>query len=231
MELIVPVLVLVVGGLLWYFQWKAKQARMQEMQQLAARHGWTWTEVDDSYVRDGGKPFGVGKSRRARNVLRGTYRGREIVAYDYEYKTESGSGDNRSTQTHKYAIWMVRLPAALPELEVRPEGIFGGRVAAALGFGDLEVESEDFNRTYRVTCDDKRFGTAVIHPRMMELLLSAASREEPVSWRIEGELLVSWREDHATPAEIVARLDLLAAIVDLVPSFVWKDYGKAVSTG
>lgn len=223
---LIVVLFAAVAGIFWYLRWKADQERMRAMQKLAADHGWTWYEEDSRFVRDhSGTPFGQGRSRRAENVLVGTHRGRQIVAYDYEYKTDSGSGNNRSTKTHEYAIWLVTLPHRLPDLEVRPEGIFGGRVAGALGFGDLELESEAFNQAYRVDCDDKRYGTAMLHPRMMELLLAAAA-SGGVSWRIESDVLVCWEQDRADPASIVARLDLLADIIELVPSFVWKDFGS-----
>lgn len=219
------VLFAAVGGVIWYFQWRARQERMQAMRKLAADCGWTWHDEDPQFVRDdSGTPFGHGRSRQARNVLVGAHRGRQVVAYDYEYKVDSGSGKNRSTRTYRYALWLVTLPHRLPDLEVRQEGIFGGRVASALGFGDLELESEAFNEAYRVDCSDDRFGTAMIHPRMMELLLSVAA-SGGVNWRIEGDVLVCWEDGHAEPAAIVARLDLLADIIDLVPSFVWKDYG------
>jgi hypothetical protein len=221
---LIVVLFAAVVATFWYLRWKRDQERKRAMQALAHDHGWTWYDEDDRFVRDDGAPFGQGRSRRAENVLVGTHRGRQIVAYDYQYKTDSGSGERRSTRTHEYAIWLVTLPYRLPHLEVRPEGIFGGRVAAALGFGDLEVESEAFNQAYRVDCDDDRYGTAMIHPRMMELLLSGASRE--VNWRIEGDVLISWERGHADPAALVARLDLLADIISLVPSFVWKDFGS-----
>jgi hypothetical protein len=225
-QALIVVLVAAVGGIFWYFRWKASQERMRAMQKLAADHGWTWYAEDSRFVRDdSGTPFGRGRSRRAENVLVGTYRGRRIVAYDYEFKTDSGSGENRNTKTHRYAVWLVTLPHPLPTLEVRQEGIFGGRVASALGFGDLELESEAFNQAYRVECDDNRYGTAMLHPRMMELLLSAGP-SGGVSWRIEGDILVCWENDRVDPAAIVERLDLLADIIALVPSFVWKDYGS-----
>ena len=62
----------------------------------------------------------------------------------------------------------MQLPGPLPQLEVTHEGIFGGAVANALGFADIQFESEQFNRAFRVKADDQRFGHAVIHPQMME---------------------------------------------------------------
>ncbi|MEZ5191462.1 MAG: DUF3137 domain-containing protein [Nocardioides sp.] len=37
---------------------------------------------------------------------------------------------------------------------------------------DIELESEDFNRAFTVTCSDRKFASDVLHPRMMEFLLA-----------------------------------------------------------
>ena len=209
-----------------YLNWRARQRRMAALQAVATAQGWQLIEEDDRYVRNwNGHPFGQGKDRKATNILVGKYRDREIAAYDYEYETESGSGKNRSTTTHRFAVWLVTLPSRLPGLEVRREGIFGGRVAAAFGFGDLQLESEEFNRTFRVASPDRRYATAMLHPRMMELLLARAS--DGMCWRIDGDVLLCWEEGRAAPEAIVPKLDVLVDVVDLVPSFVWKDYGSA----
>ena len=55
-------------------------------------------------------------------------------------------------------------------LHVRRENI-GDRVLGALGFDDIDFESEEFSRKFYVASDNKRFAYAVIHPRMIEFLL------------------------------------------------------------
>ncbi|GAB3407103.1 DUF3137 domain-containing protein [Flindersiella endophytica] len=216
------VLFAAVGGVIWYFSWLAGKKRQEAFNALATRQGWRWLDEDETYVdRWDGDPFGTGNHRRAKNILVGSYADREILYFDYSYQTESGSGDNRRTTTHNYAVWVVRLPNSLPPITVGPEGIFGGRIAGALGFGDLQTESEDFNRSFKVRCDDQRYGMALIHPRMMEYLMNVHG----LQFRIDGDSLICWEEDHPDVDAITPRLDSLFQIVDLVPSFVWKDYG------
>jgi hypothetical protein len=194
--------------------------RRRAMRHYAEAQGWQWVGDDDqAYAhRWNGEPFAGGKDRLVRNVLLGRRGDHDVNAFDYQHRTGTGGKGRLVVST----VLTLRLPTALPELEVGPEGAFGGRVAAAVGRGDLQTESEAFNRAYRVTCDDARFGMAVLHPRMMELLLSAPG----TSWRIERDWLVYWEPGRAAPDSIGPRLDLLAEIAGLIPSYVWKDYGR-----
>ena len=46
-----------------------------------------------------------------------------------------------------------------------------GRLIGRLTNRDIELESEDFNRAFTVSCPDRKFASDVLHPRMMEFLL------------------------------------------------------------
>ncbi len=98
--------------------------------------------------------------------------------------------------------------------------MFGGAVANALGFRDLQFESEQFNRAFRVKADDERYGHAVVTPRMMELLLARGE----IGWRIEGNSLVGWDKGAHNPTEVMSRLTLLQQVMEQVPPYVWRDY-------
>lgn len=220
--LIVLAVVVVVIGIA-YLSYQAAKKRREAFAAFAAQQGLTYVESDDTLANQWqGEPFGRGDHRRARTVLSGLYQGRQVVAFDYSYQTHStDSKGNRQTTTHKYGVVVMRLPGPLPRLEVTHEGIFGGAVANALGFADLQFESEQFNRAFRVKADDPRFGHAVIHPRMMELLLARGE----IGWRFEGDSVVGWDRGAHTPVEVLNRLQLLQQVVEQVPPYVWRDYG------
>jgi hypothetical protein len=194
--------------------------RRRAMRHYADAQGWQWIGDDDqAYAhRWNGEPFAGGQDRLVRNVLLGRQGDYDVNVFDYQHRTGAGGKGRLVVAT----VVTLRLPAALPELEVGPEGALGGRVAAAVGRADLQTESEAFNRAFRVGGDDARFGMAVLHPRMMELLLSAPG----TSWRIERDWLVHWEPGRVAPEQLGKRIDLLAAIADLIPSYVWKDYGS-----
>jgi len=220
------VVVIVVGplivGVAAYVSHVMAKKRREAFTAFAAQQGFSYQPENHALAGQwAGTPFRTGDKRRVRNVLTGAYQGRQIVAFDYSYQTRSSNGKGaRRTTTHKFGVVVMQLPGALPKLEVTHEGIFGGAVMNALGFADLKFESEQFNRTFRVEADDQRFGHAMIHPQMMEMLLARGE----IGWRVEGNSLIGWDSGAHSPVEVMNRLQLLQLVIDNVPPYVWRDY-------
>ena len=211
------VLVIVVG----VFAYQADKKRRALLQSFALSNGWTYLARDDSWCgRFDGSPFGQGESRTARNILSGAYEGAPMVAFDYSYETSStDSKGNRTTTTHRFAICALQLKAALPQLDLTPESALT-RLAGHLGFADVELESEDFNRYYRVSARDPKFAYDVLNPRTMEALLARPA----LHMRLSGVDAVCWESGRLEPAELVARLSTLQLVIAGIPSFVWTDH-------
>lgn len=214
--------VVAVGALVAYLGWKAAKERREALAALASQRGWQWVARDDSWTeRFGGEPFGEGSDRKAHNVLTGTYEGLPMVAFDYSYETYStDSKGNRQTTVHRYSVCVLRMPAWLPTVELTPENLLT-RFAGKLGLGDVELESEDFNRRFRVSASDPKFAYDVLHPRTMEALLARPA----VGLRIGGEDAVCWEDGTHSLVELDQRLETLHALVAGIPSYVWKDRG------
>lgn len=143
----------------------------------------------------------------------GEYRGRGMCVLDYTYVTSNG----KTTQTHRVHLVALTLPVALPPLTVRHESgvrLFHGR--------DLELENEQFNEQFRVECHDDRYGSAVMHPRMMECVLFNPGLE----WQIAGNAFVSWGWGEFAVPDVFARLEAMTRLIDLIPPFVLRDYGS-----
>jgi hypothetical protein len=113
----------------------------------------------------------------------------------------------------------LQLSAYLPVLQVTPEGLFS-RLGNVLGFDDVELESEEFNRRFRVHAADRKFACDVLTPRTMEALL----RHPDTSWRIEGVDILAWEDGRLTPAAVLQMLATFDAVLAGIPSFVWKDH-------
>ncbi len=217
--LIIILGVAVVGGLA-YWSWLRVKQRRELLAGFAASHGWSYVQRDDSWTeRFTGSPFGDGDHRKAQNVLQGTYRDRSVLAFDYSYETHSTDSEGRrSTTTHRYAFCALGLPGWLPRVELVPESVFG-RVGTALGMQDIELESEDFNRRYRVRADNPKIAYDVLSPRTMEALLL----RPPLHLRLLGADALCWENGAHSPSELLQRLDTLHLLIEGIPAFVWSD--------
>src|SRR5262249_53195104 len=157
----------------------------QAFRAWAAAHGWTYATRDDSY-RDmpWGAPFGTGSGRAAFDVLQGSWGDRPALCFTYRYQTETSNGKTTQTENHWFAIYSLHLPRSLPELRVSKEGIFSS-IARKIGIHDIEFESEDFNRAFKVKADDRKFAYDVVNPQMMQLLM-----DNPVNVDDQGFVIV-----------------------------------------
>jgi hypothetical protein len=209
-------LVLVVVGVI-----QAKKRR-EAMAGFAASRGWRFAASDDSLVnRFQGTPFGDGSGRRATNVVYGEHDGRAMVAFDYEYTTTSGTGENRQRTTHHWSVLAVSMGVLMPDLSVEPEGMLG-RMIGRLTNTDIEMESEDFNRAFTVRSPSRKFAFDVLHPQMIEMLM----RWPELGWRFEGDSMLVVRNGRHSIQEVDAKLTVMDAILDKIPEFVWKDVGR-----
>jgi hypothetical protein len=224
---LVPVIfvgfVLLILGVVVFGYLQAKKRR-EGMAAYAASRGWTYTEQDPSLLdRFEGAPFGTGEDREAFNVMRGTAHDRPMVVFDYQYVTTHTSTDAQGHSktertTHPYSVIAVNAGAVLPALAVTPEGLVS-RFFGRLTNSDIELESEDFNRAFTVTCPNRRFASDVLHPRMMELLLQWPE----LAWRFDADSVLAIRSGAHDVQEVEAKLAALDAILDAVPDFVWRE--------
>ncbi len=188
---------------------------------FAASKGWSYTDRDDTWAtRFVGEPFGRGENRQARNVLRGRDQEHELVAFDYSFETRNDDSRGGSNKTvHRFSVAVLALPAWLPLLEVTPESL-GTRIAGTLGRQDIELESEDFNRRYRVQAADPKFAFDVLNPRTMQRLLALP----PLRLRVEGPDAFCWEPGRSEPVALLARLSALNTVLTGIPSYIWSDH-------
>ena len=225
MELVFVAIVAVVVVSLAVVSYRKNQARIRALQSLAMSKGWQYSANDPFNLPDRwpGDPFGNGFARSATNVITGHVGPYPMVAFDYRYKERSTNGKGQSsTHTYHYAVCALAMPCALPELHVAPESVFS-RLGQALGMQDIELESEDFNRRYRVRCPDRKLATDVLTPRTMETLLRVGG----FNVRFVGADALCAASGRLHAADLLNRTAAIQALVDGIPTFVWKDHGLA----
>jgi hypothetical protein len=192
--------------------------RRDEMAAYAVSRGWRYEQEQPLLVdRFDGPPFGIGSDRHAGNAVYGQHDGRDFVSFDYQYETTSGSGKDRRTTTHHFSVLALSMGVSLPSLRVDPEN-FLERFVGRITNSDIDLELEDFNRSFTVTCPDRKFASDVLHPQMMEFLL----QHKGVGWRFERDSMLMVSGSHRSVAEIDATLALMDQITDRIPDFVWR---------
>jgi hypothetical protein len=206
---------LAVGAVVWSVV--AAKKRRDEMQAFATSRGWLYAREEPLLVdRFSGPPFGLGFGRRAYNVIYGKRDGRDLVSYDYSYKTQTTTGNRTRTTVHEYSVLGLSMGAAMPPLTVDPEN-FLDRFVGRLSGNDIDMESEDFNRSFTVSCPDRKFASDVLHPQMMEFLL----QHRQLGWRFERDSMLVIAQGRRSLEQIDATLAVMDGITDRVPDFVW----------
>jgi hypothetical protein len=198
--------------------------RREEFRTYAATKGWTYAERDDRWCHHfEGRPFGEGHDLRAGNVVTGQHDGRNFVAFDYtfhttEHTTNAQGHSSTREVSHDFGIVAVDAGVVFPRLAVTPEGFFTRFVGKLLN-KDIELESDDFNRAFSVTCEDRKFASDVLHPRMMEALLAVRD----IGWEFNDRWLLAYEPGHHALPELERRLSALDSVLDGIPEFVWRE--------
>ncbi|TDW66278.1 hypothetical protein EV653_6303 [Kribbella pratensis] len=200
-----------VAGVTWLSIRNSRRhlARLRQRAAEAARFGWYLVPPNPWLLDVAGRLYRRG---RPGETFAGDFRGRGMCAFDYRYTTSSGN----SQQTHHVHLVVMNLPVALPPLTLSRH--------SGLRRSDFELENQKFNDTFRIACLDNRYASAVVHPRLMEWMLYNPGLE----WQIAGNALVSWGPGDFTIADVVGRLEVMSRLVDLIPPFVLRDYGRPV---
>jgi hypothetical protein len=208
--------------------------RRERIMAFAVRRGWSYTMRDPLLVdRWIGFPFGRGEKREATAVLSGEVGGRRFTAFEYTYvlnresPSSTRSGVSHVQQKRRFSIVVVDMPNFLPKVVVMPGRRFDRLAAAAGAAQDIELESEDFNRAFRVSAPNPKSASDLLTPRTMAMLLSRPR----FAFRVEGAHLVSWQPGTLDPMDVLRRASTLDAVIDGVPAYLWADHGERLPSG
>ncbi len=208
----------------FYIAYALAEKRRKELEALAEQLGLFFAphadEVHDRY--EGFTPFGAGSSRRSSNLLHGQ-RG-EVLWQLFEYRYTTGSGKQR--QTHSYGIAAATVPIWFRKLQIRPEGIFD-KLAAFVGYDDINFESEQFSRRYHVSCDVRKFAYDVIHPQMIEYLLGCPAH----AWQIAGNIILIHKSGSFSAYEAKRIIEMVEGFLERIPAYVREDSQLRASMG
>ena len=217
--IIVGVIALIVVAAI--FGYLAAKKRREAMLAMAARLG---LRFDPNKNRELARQYQfldklrAGENRYAFNVLAGTYKSHNVMAFDYHYETHSTDSKGRRETHHFYlSFFLLLMPASFPELVIGREGFFS-KVAQALGYDDIDFESHEFSRKFCVRSRDKKFAYDVCNARMMEYLLA----NDDLTIEIEGPALAISFGRRLSPEQIESNLNRLIQVRSLMPDYLFS---------
>ena len=193
----------------------------KRLRAFAEQTGWAYRpEGGELLIGLKGFPFGTGTGRVALDVVQGTYSEVNVASYTYSFDQQV-AGEYAGEQV--FTVTQALLPTKLPRLDLVPEDI-GTRVLSQFGLADIDLESAEFNRTWRVLSDDKRYAIDVVDPRMMLALMR--NRQPGVAVRIDGDKVIAWSAGVAPVGELARRTDLVASVSKAIPAHVVRKYAE-----
>ena len=224
MEQLIPILLglgVFAMAALVYAAARAGTKRRDAFAAFAAQHGLEF-HPDDPFGIDtwGFALFQRGDGRGIENVLHGTWQGTPLRVFDYWYYERSTDANGGSSKSYsRFTCAVTPIEAACAHLVVDEEHLFS-RFAELLTFEDIRFESEAFNRTFTVRCDDPAFAHAFIDARMIAWML--AQREGQV-YEIMGDKLLVVRRT-IDPEALVDLCETVPAFAAAVPRVVFSLY-------
>ena len=204
--------------------YQARKRLIQQWQQLATSLGFQYA-TDDPFglVNLPFHLFNEGDGQGTENVIWGTSDGIDIKAFDFWYYTESTTTSTTGTMStsrdySRFSCVLVPAPVFCPKTTIGPEG-FMSRLGHALGFHDIDFESEEFNRAMKVKSADPKFANYLIDARMMQWLL------ERKGWQFElsGTDILTYC-DRVKPLEIPKVIAAAKGFHDHIPKVVEDTY-------
>jgi len=216
------VLIVVIGVVGYAVSQRDLERHRAEMAAWAAAHGLHYLAESDQLAQMfSGEPFTGGSGGHAIDILSGpTPGGHQFWSYIYQYTVSNG----KTSQTVKSWVVLVQMHRILPWLNVTFDS-FGAKLAQVFGDEDIEVESDDFNKTYCVHSGSPQFAFAVLNPPVIDWLLGPGQAIVP--FRFVGQDMIWWCDGDPVYQRLGWQVRAMEALIEHIPSFVWDDYGRS----
>lgn len=221
MEVGVIIGFLVLVGVFAYLGHLQAKKRREAFQAIAAELGFSFRpDKDAGFARRFGflEHMDDGSRRYAFNILSGQLEGQSANIFDYHYETYSrDSKGRRRTHHHYFSIFTLALPASFPELFITREGLFA-KLGQMLGFDDIDFESVEFSKRYKVRSKDKKFAYDFCNAQMIDYLL----RQEDLIIEVDGNILSLTFKGKLAIDRIRPNIDRILRIRFLMPNYLFN---------
>ena len=149
------------------------------------------------------------------NALYGTYRKNTVTVFDMRYEPHDMWG---TSKLDYYSFHMAELPKPFPELTIYKEGLIS-KLYQATEHNDIDFESHEFSRKFRVRSDNPKFAYDFCNARMIEYLIENTD----LSIEIDRNILCISFEKPLNFEEVEGNLNRLLKIRSLMPDYLFSD--------
>lgn len=213
------------------YGWKIRVLPSARFENALLKHfapeGWVNVREKGGEFPARGVPFTLGADRTVFASIEKTHRGRTVRIMYYGVAAVDG-GDPLNSM---YTIVAVFTDADVPVTMIYPQkGVTA--VKAALGATDVNTESAEFNRRWRLVSREPRVALEVMQPLVLERLLRDDVQGLTIAWDANAALAVS-RGVSMDFAAMERALDVLVDVADRMPAYQTKSgaRGERVSQG
>lgn len=198
---------------------RAEKKRIAAIQLFAQTHGLQFNPNRDGRVEDQFPEFACyrqGSNRYGYNFLRGDWKSRPVLLFDYHYETYSTDSKGRRSTHHHYFSSVILDPGIpLRPLSVRAEGMFD-KLAGFFGFDDIDFESAEFSRRFHVKSPDRKWAYDVLHNRAIEYILERPNFD----FEFSTQHMLIRRGRRMNLEEYAAAADFGAGFLDHFPPYL-----------
>ncbi|HEY3210060.1 MAG TPA: hypothetical protein VGL18_09765 [Actinomycetota bacterium] len=166
--------ILLVGGvaLVWLHRWAGRDQRRLTMARFARDHGLVFQARSKEALSEDFRLFGRGDGGRARNVIQGQWNGVMVRAMDYDYFVTRTIWVFYGLKAwRRFSVAVLDLGASVPLVITERNGA-AGLASDYMGFHDVQLNSDEFNRLFHVTTDDREFAYQFFDLGMLRWLLN-----------------------------------------------------------
>lgn len=158
-----------------------------------------------------------GKKHFASNVFTGTFKGYEIMAFDFRYEVEVMCGKSNTVVEEPYCFYVLYLPRTFDqEVTIYKEGLLS-KIKQWTGGKDIDFESHEFSRKFRVRSPSVKFAYDICNARMIEYLL----KNTDLSVEIDKNVLCISFESPLRFEDVNKNLLRLVAIRERIPDYLF----------
>ena len=163
------------------------------------------------------EPLNRGENWYARHTFSGSYRGHRVIAGDFHCDVPGFF----LVRHRACSLFLLLLPGAVPKLTIGgKESTFGSD--RKLKYDDVNFESYEFSRRFRVRAADKKFAHDVCHAALIRYLLA----NDDLSVQLEHVVLALVFNRRLSPGLIEHNLDRLVEIRRLLPGYLFPALTK-----